>query len=395
MARVATPGSDEARIRPRIPPPGPPRRRLAALGAAALVALVAGIAVGAGGGKQSPAPLAASEPPAQAVAKAQTLPLERQVGEVLVISFAGTTAPGYVQRALRHGRAGGVILFRGNVPDAATAERLTRRIQHAAGGGALIAIDQEGGSIRIFPWAAPNASQGATPVLPAARAQARAAARDLAAAGVNVNLAPVADVGGPASVMRGRAFPGGTADVSALVSAAVRGYRGTHVASTLKHFPGLGAAATNTDDEPVTISSARAAISTRDLPPFKAGIAAGAPLVMASHALFPAFDRRNIASQSKAILSTLLREKLGFKGAVITDSMEAQAVLTRSSIEAAALRSMSAGADILLLTGPASYPRVRDQLLLAARQSPKFRARLAQAAARVIALKRSLGLRTG
>jgi beta-N-acetylhexosaminidase len=210
---------------------------------------------------------------------------------------------------------------------------------------------------------------------------------------VNVTLAPVADVGGPASVMRSRAFPGGTTDVAALTRAAVRGYRGSRVAPTLKHFPGLGEATVNTDDDAVTISSPRAALATRDVPPFGAGINAGAPLVMASHALYLGLDRNNIASQSKAILTTLLRGKLGFKGVVITDSMEAAAVLKRSSIELAALRSVAAGADLLLLTGPGSFPRVASELTIAARRSAKFRARIAESAARVIALKKSLGLR--
>jgi beta-N-acetylhexosaminidase len=286
-----------------------------------------------------------------------------------------------------------VILFRANVPTPAVAKALTRRIQRSARHRALIAVDQEGGSIRILGWAAPQNSQGATPTPFEAKRQAVAASRDLTAAGINVTLAPVADVGGQGSVMSGRAFPGGASDVAALTRASVSGYRGTKVAPTLKHFPGLGQAGTNTDDRPVTISSPLAALRTRDLPPFEAGIKAGAPLVMASHALFTGLDRNNIASQSKAILTTLLRGKLGFKGVVITDSMEAAAVLKRSSIELAALKSVSAGADLLLLTGPGSFPRVRNQLLTAAKRSPKFRARIAEAAARVIALKRSLGLR--
>jgi beta-N-acetylhexosaminidase len=272
---------------------------------------------------------------------------------------------------------------------------LTRRLQRAARGGALIAIDQEGGPIRILPWAQPAASQGATQTAAGARQNAANAARDLESAGINVTLAPVADVGGSGSVMSGRAFPGGADPVASLTGAAVSGYRGTRVAATLKHFPGLGQAGTNTDDGPVTISSPRAAIETRDLPPFSAGIKAGAALVMASHALYTGLDAKNIASQSKPILTGLLRNKLGFKGVVITDSMEAEAVLNRSSIELASLRAIAAGADLLLLTGPGSFPRVSRQLLAGAKQSPKFRARIAEAAARVIALKRSLGLKTG
>lgn len=379
------------------PPPGPPRRRFVALCVVASLALVAGIAVGAGGAgdDSQPATPAATKPPRQAVERAEGLSLERQIGEVLMIAFPGTTPPGYVQRALRQGRAGGVILFRANVPDPASTRRLTGRLQRSARGGALIATDQEGGSIRILAWASPKPSQGATPVAAEARDQARAAARDLRAAGINVTLAPVADVGGPGSVMSGRAFPGGTTDVTTLVRAAVSAYRGTRVAATLKHFPGIGQATANTDDEGVTISSPRAALAARDFPPFEAGIEAGAPLVMASHALYTELDRNNIASQSRRILTTLLRGQMGFKGVVITDSMEAAAVLERSSVELAAMRAMSAGADLLLLTGPGSFPLVREQLMTAARRSKRFRARIEEAAARVIALKRSLGLRAG
>src|SRR3954469_16752461 len=376
------------------PPAGPARRRLIALCAAALVALVVGIVVGAGSDSSQPKPTAAAvKPPEQAVAKAKGLSLERQIGEVLMIAFHGTTPPGYVQRALRQGRAGGVILFRANAPNAVVTRALTKRLQRAGRGRVLIAADQEGGSIRILPWAAPQPSQGATPTPFEAKRQAQAAAKDLTTAGVNVTLAPVADVGGPGSVMSGRAFPGGAADVAALTSAAVSGYQGKHVAPTLKHFPGLGEATTNTDDGPVTISSPRAALTTRDFSPFQAGIKAGAPLVMVSHALFKGLDPKNIASQSKPILTTLLRGKIGFNGVVITDSMEAAAVLKRSSIELASLRSISAGADLLLLTGPGSFPLVSKQLMAGAKKSVKFRARIADAAARVIALKRSLGLR--
>src|SRR5438093_1452441 len=108
------------------PPPGPARRRFVALCAAAVVALIAGIVVGAGGGPSTPKKPAALQPPARAVAEAKKLSLERQVGEVLMIAFPGTKAPGYVQRALRKGRAGGVILFRGNATSPAVTRALTR-----------------------------------------------------------------------------------------------------------------------------------------------------------------------------------------------------------------------------------------------------------------------------
>jgi beta-N-acetylhexosaminidase len=211
--------------------------------------------------------------------------------------------------------------------------------------------------------------------------------------GVNVNLAPVVDVAAErASVMRSRAYPGDAAHVASLSRAATVAYRAAHVAATVKHFPGFGRARANTDDRPVTISVGRAALRRRDLVPFRAAIEAGAPMVMASHALYPAFGPR-IASQSPALLEGVLRRDLGFRGVVVTDSIEADAVLRRSSVQTAAVRSIAAGADVVLMTGPASYRLIYPRLLAEARRSPAFRRRVAEAAGRVLALKRSLGLR--
>ena len=380
----------------RLPPPGPPRRRLAALAVAAALALAVGLAVGAGDGDepQRRAATPAAAPAKKVVRRVRKLPLAKQVGQTLLISFRGTTAPEYVRRALREGRASGVILFRANAPDAATTRRLTAELQSAGRGSVLICADQEGGAIRILPWAPPTASQSRQATPADAAREAEAAARGLRDAGVNVTLAPVADIAsGAGSVMQGRAFAGGVDAAGAAVAAASRTYRRERVGATLKHFPGLGAAGSNTDDRPVTISTSRAGLEARDLPPFSAGIRAGAHLVMAGHALYPALDARNIASQSRAILTRLLRRQLRFRGAVVTDSLEADAVLQRSSVELGALRSMAAGADLLLMTGPGSFPLVARQITAGARSSERFRARVEQAAARVVALKRSLGLK--
>ncbi len=211
--------------------------------------------------------------------------------------------------------------------------------------------------------------------------------------GVNVNLAPVADVAnGIGSVLAGRAYPGGAAEVSGMVRAAVRAHGG-RVAATAKHFPGLGRAAANTDDEPVTLDASRRELRA-DLEPFEAAIDAGAPLIMSSHALYTALDRDQIASQSEPILQDLLRGDLGFRGAVVTDSIEAQAVLARSGVAEAAERSIAAGADLVLMTGSGSFNDIQPRLVRRARTDRRFRARVRQAAARVLALKRRLGLRS-
>jgi beta-N-acetylhexosaminidase len=129
---------------------------------------------------------------------------------------------------------------------------------------------------------------------------------------------------------------------------------------------------------------------TRDLVPFRAAIAAGVPLVMLSHASYPALDENRIASQSKPIATGLLRRRLGFDGVVVTDSLEAAAVLARSNVATAAERSIRAGADLILMTGSASWNDVFPRLLAVARRDEAFRARIRDAAARVLALKKAL-----
>ena len=347
----------------------------------------------AGPGPAGPATSADDARPS-APSEAARLPLERRLGELLVMSFDGATAPDYIVRRLRSGEGTGVILFAKNAPDAGALRALTAGLQRAAGGGALVATDQEGGDIRTMPFAPPEASQGRLGSPEEVTAAARDAARGLRAGGVNVNLAPVADVADSlGSVVAGRAFPGDGRGVAELTAASTRAHGRERVGATAKHFPGLGRATENTDDTSVTIPASRAELEGTDLVPFVAAVRAGAPLVMSSHALYPALDRRRIASQSPAILRDLLRGRPDFRGAVVTDSIEAQAVLDRSGVGVAAERSVEAGNDLILMTGSGSFNQVQPRLLARARRDPRFRARVTEAAGRVLALKRRLGQR--
>ena len=306
--------------------------------------------------------------PAQRADPSAEVPLREQLGSLLVSSFAGTALPGDMRRRLRARETAGVVLFGPNISDAPGTRRLTRSVQRAADGDALVMTDQEGGAVRQIPFAA-------TP-------------EELADAGVNVNLAPVADVAQPGSVMAGRAFPD---DVPGSVVAASRELLDAGVMPTVKHFPGFGRATENTDDAPVTIDASRAELEA-DLEPFRAAFDADVPLVMVAHALYPALDAEHIASQSPVVMQELLRDELGFRGVAITDSLEAEAVLSRSSVEVAAERALAAGADLLLMTGRGSWVRVFPHLLRRARVSPALRERIAESAARVERLRERLRL---
>jgi beta-N-acetylhexosaminidase len=322
------------------------------------------------------------------------VPLRVQVGQLIATGFQGTSAPSWLRARLSKRELGGVVLFGYNVASQEQVRALDAQIQRAAHGDALISLDQEGGQVRRFGWASPLRDGSRQSTAQIAYRSAQAAARDLRAAGANVNLAPVADVAlGSGSEMRRRAFPGNAANVAKLVSAAVRGYRGNGVAATVKHFPGFGAARANTDDAIVRIDRTKAQMDATELRPFRAAIAAKVPIVMVAHALYPAYDPNHIASQSPAILQGLLRQRLGFTGVVVTDSMEARAVLARSSVAEAAERSVRAGADVLLLSGSGDYEPVFKRLLSRARSDSGFRARVAQAYTRVRALKAGIRVR--
>jgi beta-N-acetylhexosaminidase len=370
------------------------RRRLAALAGAGVLALIAGVSVGAGvgddgdraRGERGAAAEARQREHQAALRRVDRLTLRQRVGQVTISTFPGTAAPEYIRRRLRARETAGVILFGANGGARAQWRRLTRSLQRAAGGRALVMVDQEGGEIRTVGYAGPPASQPFQGRPRDVRRAARAAGRQLRAAGVQVNLAPVADVPRPGSVMATRSFAGDERGIAARTRASIRGLRDAGVAATVKHFPGLGGATVNTDDAPATV---RVPLD-RDLVPFRAAIDEEGPLVMLSHASYPALDTRRIASQSRPIVTGLLRERLGFDGVIVTDSLEADAVVARSGVADAAERSIRAGADLILMTGSASWNDVFPHLLAEARRDPAFRERIRASAARVLALKGDL-----
>ena len=329
----------------------------------------------------------ALQPGATARAGGDELTLEQQVGQLIVLSFAGTTVPPYVRDALEERRAAGVILFGKNIVGPVQLRALTLSLRRA-GWRPIVAVDQEGGLIRRVPWVGPTRSAPEQVAAGSVRADAEAAARGLRSLGITTSLAPVADVPSVRdAAISSRAFARDPRVVSEAVRESVRGWRAGGIAAAAKHFPGIGAAPATTDDAVVTIRRSRAALEKVDLLPFASAIAAGVPLVMVGHARYPALDRARIASQSRPIIEGVLREELGFRGVVVTDSLEARASLATGSITTVSERAIRAGADLVLLTGRGSYAPVYRHLLAVARRDSAFRARVEESAARVLALK--------
>ena len=290
---------------------------------------------------------------------------------------------------------GGVLLFGPNVEGLAQVQQVGAAAQAAAETAgrdwpAMIAVDNEGGNVqrlsaRTGPWTTfpPFAAAGGADEAVVREAMA-AMGRELRASGINTNFAPVADVTGPQDAAIGDRSPSADPNEAALaVRAAVEGFAEAGVLASIKHFPGHGALSVDSHEALPTQSASTEDLEDRDLIPFRAGVEAGAPMVMLGHINVTAWDEGAPASLSPAAYD-YLREELGFTGVAVTDGLDMGA-LGGSSAEIA-VRAVKAGADLLLT--PADAPAARDGLVEALATGELERERLEEAAGRVIAMLR-------
>ena len=340
----------------------------------------------AAGGPGAPAPDLAALTPAQLA------------GQRMVYGFPGTVPPPDLERRIRRGEVGAVILLGGNVPTRAVARALTARLQAVPRPAALdapllVMIDQEGGRVRRLaaPPSRSAADLGAEGPR-AARAAGRAAGRALTAVGVNVDLAPVADVARPGSALAvdGRIFGRSPARVAGVATAFSEGLSEGGVASTAKHFPGIGAATVSTDQAPVRIRLSGAELRRVDLRPFRALIAHDVPMVMLGTAIYPALDPGVPAALSRPIAADLLRTELGFTGVTVTDALDTPALAPVGGTGAVAVRAASAGSDLLIHTGYGAGTTSAAAIARELRRGTLSRPQAEAAVGRILALRRAL-----
>jgi beta-N-acetylhexosaminidase len=289
---------------------------------------------------------------------------------------------------VRSGKMGGVVLLGNGWLTRSTAASVTSQLQQAActrGEPLLIAVDQEGGIVRRLAWAPPTEAPSAMSNAADANAQAAGAAADLHSVGIDVDFAPVVDTPSLAGNFLGsRAFSRSRSWNATLARAFVGGLQANGIAATAKHFPGLGLASGNTDKGRIVISAAAWKLR-QGLLPFESAIHADAKLVMISTAIYPRLDAsKRPAAFSSKIIGGLLRKTLGFKGVTVTDSLTAPAA---EAIPHTATRAMLAGTDLLIFGAESASERAYSTLIADAAGSPRLRARLTQAAARIRALK--------
>ncbi|MFF2076701.1 glycoside hydrolase family 3 N-terminal domain-containing protein [Kitasatospora sp. NPDC058162] len=327
-------------------------------------------------------------------------------GRRIVLSYPGPTPPPGVLRAIREGRAAGVILFGENITSPEQLADAVAKLKQAAADAPqarplLLMTDQEGGKVRRLPGAPELSARrtGSAPdPLAAAVDSGTGAAGTLAGAGLNVNLAPVLDVyDTPGNFIDRyeRSYGQDPGRVGELGSAFLASQQSLGVAATAKHFPGLGAAARdeNTDARPVTLPVPLDRLRSRDEAPYRAAIAAGVRLVMASWAVYPALDPDRPAGMSPAVIQGELRERLGFDGVTVTDALEADALTPYGPAGPRAVAAAAAGMDLILCSArdPQQGEDATTALSAALDSGGLDRDAFADAVARVDALREDLG----
>ncbi|MEZ0090456.1 glycoside hydrolase family 3 protein [Streptacidiphilus sp. EB129] len=326
-----------------------------------------------------------------------TVQLLVDAGSVLQPGFAGLTPPDWVRRRLESGELGGVALYGRNIAGREQVAALTSAM-YALNPDLLIATDEEGGDVTrlevmtgsSYPG---NLALGAVDDTALTEDVARSIGVDLAAAGINLNYAPDADVNSnPDNPVIGVRSFGGDGELAARHTAAyVRGLQSAGVAACAKHFPGHGDTASDTHlglpriDMPLDLFGAH-------LAPFRAAVEAGAKSIMTAHILFPAYDPDMPATMSRAILSDLLRKDLGYDGLIVTDGIEMGAISGTHGIAEGTVKAVAGGADAICVGGglqdEATFLYLRDALLWAVREGRLSEDRLHEAAERNRAVAR-------
>jgi beta-N-acetylhexosaminidase len=310
-------------------------------------------------------------------------------------AYPGMNPPDWAFRLVHDGLAG-FALFGTNIRDLDQVASVTARLRSVRS-DVIIATDEEGGDVTRLCYAqgSPypgNAALGVVDDLELTRAVHHAIGIELAAVGINLDMAPAVDVNSvddnPA--IGTRSFGADPVRVSAHASAAVTGLQAAGVAACAKHFPGHGATSMDSHLDLPVVDASLETLWRRELPPFQAAIAAGVRAIMTAHIRIPALTGELAATFSADALTGLLRRDLGFTGVVVSDGLEMEGASGAVGVPEAAVRALIAGNDLLCFGGELSKsPHAEalieatvDAVVAAVRAGRLTADRLAEASAR-------------
>lgn len=365
-----------------------------------------------------------SELKSQASTIVADMTLREQLGQLIMLDFRHWQADGSLKREaveeinpeisqiIWDYQLGGVILFRENIQNLSKTVQLINNLQTAGAKQPLfIGVDQEGGYITRLKFGTDfpgNMALGAANDPALTEQVGQAIGNELAALGINFNFAPVIDVNSNQNnpVIGIRSFGDNPQRVAEMGVAYINGQKSAGVISSVKHFPGHGNTASDSHLGLATVNYGKQTWQNLDRVPFEAAIDAGVEAIMTAHVTFPALDDTQVKSRktgeqiglpatlSKQILTGILRETMDFDGLIITDALNMQAIAQHFGKSDAVIRSLKAGADILLMpeiirskADRRKLDALFSEVLNAAENDPTLRQRITESAERVIYLK--------
>lgn len=322
--------------------------------------------------------------------------LDQKIGQMVIAGLEGTSLREADRALIRDYGIGGVIFYADNTRSAAQTQQFTAEVRAANPRGALplfVSVDQEGGRVARLKGVAkvPTAAAIGAKNDPAyARSIGEQLGEQLRSQGFNLDYTPVLDVNSNPDnpVIGDRSFGSDANQVSKIALPVMEGLESKKIIPVVKHFPGHGDTSVDSHIALPVVNKSLAQLEKLELIPFKKAIADGADVVMIAHILLPKLDEKYPSSMSKAVITDLLRGKLGFEGVVMTDDMTMGAIAENYGLSDAAVRSVQAGSDIVLVAHGADQAIETIQAIKKAVESGQIsEQRINESAARIVALK--------
>ena len=324
--------------------------------------------------------------------KLKTLTLEEKIGQMMFIGVHGQKMDADIKFMLDAYKVGGIIYYDRNMETLEQVKNFSAELQANSKISLFISLDEEGGRVSRMKHALPPPPSqeiiGQSGDYNLAKVHAVEIAKRLRDIGINLNFAPVADVG-----KNERMFSDDSQVVAEFLSNAVQGYESENFFYTLKHFPGIGKAKIDPHKDISVVEDSKNILEQEDILPFKKIIAEhdnSKFMVMAGHLKYSAIDNENPATLSKKILTDLLRNELNFQGVIITDDLNMGAVANYDDAEIG-VAAVKAGADILLVCHEyGQQKRICDGVLNAVKRGELSEERINESVRRILKMKLNL-----
>ncbi|MCD9024397.1 beta-N-acetylhexosaminidase [Cohnella sp. NL03-T5] len=323
--------------------------------------------------------------------------LEEKVGQMILAGIDGTSINQATKKMIANQHVGGIIMYKNNFSDIRGSVQLVNDLKKANKNNPVplfMSVDQEGGKVSRLPKdfvAIPdNAKVGRSGEAELAKEMGSLISKELRIMGFNVDFAPVLDINSNPNnpVIGNRSFGNNAKLVTKMGIAEMNGLRDGGTIAVVKHFPGHGDTSVDSHLDLPVVRKTTEQLEAMEWIPFRAAVEAKADAVMVAHILFPLIDDKAPASFSKVIIGEQLRGTLGYNGVVITDDMTMGAIAKNYGIEDAAVLSVDAGSDILLIAhGYDTEKKVYDRLLQSVKSGKIQESRIDESVRRILALK--------